>query len=178
MKKRAEMRKLLRLARGERGQELVEYGLTGVILLFVMFGAFEFAHALYVFHYTSYAAQQGARYAMVRGQTWSKFQTVSCGTSAPPNFTLTWDCTASASDVQNYIQSLATAGINSSNVTVTTTWPGSSPCSLGSGCPSCTTANSQGCWVKVKVQYTFQFLPYPGLGTLPMSATAQKVVVQ
>lgn len=175
------MPKLFRLAREERGAELVEFAMTAWVLVLVLFGVYQWGYAMYAYHFTTYAAQQGARFAEVRGHTWSEYETENCSTSAPPSFTLKYACTASAADIQNYVQSLATGAINPSNVTINETstylWPGTTP-DCTSGCSACSTTNSQGCFVKVTVSYTFNFLPFLKITALTMSATSQNVILQ
>jgi Flp pilus assembly protein TadG len=174
MKKRADMQELLRLTREERGSTLVEFAIAGWLLIVLLFGAFQGAFAMYAYHFTTYAAQQGARFAMVRGQTWSENTTTDCGTSAPPNFTMKYACTALSSDIQNYVDSLATGGISASNITVNSNnWPGSTPDGA-----TCSVTNKQGCLVKVTVSYTFNFLPFVSKTALTMSATSDKVILQ
>jgi Flp pilus assembly protein TadG len=174
------MRKLLHLAVDESGAELVEFSLTVMLLMGLLFGAFNWMVGMYVMHFTTSAAQQGARFAEVRGYTWSKNTTTSCSTSAPPNFTMPYNCTASATDIQNYVQSLTTTGISSSLVTINTTssyvWPGVTP--DGTTAPCSTHANAAGCMVKVTVSYTYNFLPLLKLTGLPISATSEKVILQ
>lgn len=138
--------------------------------------------AMYAYHFTTYAAQQGARFAAVRGYTWSKNTTTKCSTSAPPGFTMPYQCTVSSNDIQNYVQSLATAGINPSNVTINTTtanvWPGVTP-DCSSSCSTCSpNANSQGCLVKVAVSYTFNFLPFLNSPAFTIGATSENVILQ
>jgi Flp pilus assembly protein TadG len=172
-----DMRKLFRLAREERGSALVEFAMTALILMLLLFGVLEWMYAMYAYHFTTYAAQQGTRFAMVRGYTWSKNATTSCSTSAPPNFTMPYDCTASSTDIQNYVQSLANGGINPSNVTINTTnsyvWPGTTPDGA-----TCAQINGQGCLVKVTVSYSFSFLPFLKVSSLPIAATSEKVIMQ
>ena len=175
MKRRIDMRKLCRLAGEECGFELVEFAITAWLLLLLLFGVFQCGIAMYSYHFTTYAAQQGARFAMVRGDTWSENTATNCSTSAPPNFTMPFDCTASSTDIQNYVQSLATGGINASNVNVSSSWPGKNPDNTTTGC---TTANSKGCLVKVTVSYTFNFLPLLKASALSMSAASEKVIQQ
>jgi Flp pilus assembly protein TadG len=180
MKNRIGTQMLLRLAREEVGAELVEFSLTALILIVLLFGVFNWMFGMYAYHFTTYAAQQSSRFAMVRGHTWSKNTTTSCSTSAPPNFKLSYNCTASSADIENYVQSLATPGINPTKVTIDTTssdvWPGQTP--DGATTPCATNANSPGCLVKVKVSYTFNFLPFLKLSALPISATSEKVILQ
>lgn len=173
MRKRLNVRKAFRLASDESGSELVEFGLCALILMGLLVGVIEFAMAMYTYHFLSGAAQRGSRFAMVRGSTWSQYETEDCSTSAPPNFTMAYNCTASSTDIQNYVQSLATAGINSSKVTVNSSWTGETPDGA-----TCATTNSQGCLVKVTVSYNFNFLPIEKLSALSLSATSEGVILQ
>lgn len=181
MKRVFNTQKLFRLAREERGSELVEFAMTAWLLVLILFGVYQWGYTMYAYHFVTYAAQEGARFASVRGDTWSEYETTSCSTSAPPNFAMKYACTASATDIQNYVQSLATGGINPSGVTIDTTsadvWPGTTP-DCTSGCSACSTTNLKGCQVKVKVSYTFNFLPFLKLTALTMTATSEKVIQQ
>lgn len=179
MKERVDEKKLLRLARRESGSSLVEFAMSALLLIGIVVGVVEFGLGMYTYHFLSSAAQQGARFAMVRGHTWSQNATDYCSTSAPPNFTMTYDCEAQGADIQNYVQSLATGGISSSSVTVNTTssyvWPGTTPDGTTTGC---STTNSQGCMVKVTVSYSFKFLPFEQLSALSLNATSEGVILQ
>lgn len=175
MKKGIGMQRLFRLVREEHGAELVEFAMTGLLLMTVLFGVFAWMYAMYAYDFTSYAAQQGSRFAEVRGYTWSANVGTSCSTSST-NFTIPYDCTASSNDIQNYVQSLAPGGISASNVTVNSSWPGTTPDGTTTGCTI--NANSQGCMVKVKVNYSFNFFPFMNLSALSMSATSEKVILQ
>jgi Flp pilus assembly protein TadG len=180
MKKRTPMQKLLRLTREESGTELVEFALTSLMLIGLLFAVFNWMLGMYVYHFTTYAAQQATRFAIVRGNTWSKNTATNCSTSAPPNFTMPYNCTASSADIQNYVQSLASPGIVASGLTINETssyvWPGKTPDNTTSPCS--THANSQGCLVKVTVNYNFAFMPIMKLSALPMAATSEKVIVE
>jgi Flp pilus assembly protein TadG len=179
MERKVAMQKLFRLAREERGTELVEFAVTASLLIFLLLGVFQWMFAMYSYHFTTYAAQEGTRFAMVRGHTWSENTTTNCSTSAPPSFTMPYGCTASSTDIQNYVQSLATAGIKPSNVTINTTnsyvWPGKTPDNTTTGC---SITNSQGCMVKVTVSYTFNFLPFLPSPAFSMSATSETAILQ
>src|SRR5580693_2497408 len=109
------MRKLLRLAREERGSTLVEFAMTALVLVGLVAGITQWVIGMYAYHFTTFAAEQGARFASMRGYTWSKNTATNCSTSTPPSFTMPYECTASSSDIQNYVKSLATMGINLSN---------------------------------------------------------------
>src|ERR1700721_4697303 len=100
------MLKRLRWWREERGSALVEFAVTVPLLIFLLFAVLEGMFAMYLYHYTAYAAQQGARFAMVRGHTASGTIATPCGTSTPPNFTMASDCTATSNDIKNFVQPL------------------------------------------------------------------------
>lgn len=173
MRTRFNVRRVFRLASEESGSELVEFAMSALMLMGLLVAIIEFALTMYTYHFLSIAAQRGTRFAMVRGDTWSKDLTDDCSTSAPPNFTMAYDCTASSSDIQNYVRSLATAGINPSNVTVNSSWTGATPDGA-----TCATTNSEGCLVQVKVSYNFKFLPIEHLSALSLSATSEGVILQ
>jgi Flp pilus assembly protein TadG len=179
MKKSTNMQKLLRLAREESGAELLEFAVTSLILITLLFAFFNWMMGMYVYHFTTYAAQQATRFAIVRGYTWSKNTPESCGTSAPPSFAMPYNCSATNADIQNYVQSLAGPGIVPSGLTINSgNWPGTTPDCTAS-CSACAThANSPGCMVKVTVSYSFSFLPLLKLSALPMGATSEKVIVE
>jgi hypothetical protein len=90
-----------------------------------------------------------------------------------------YGCTASSTDIQNYVKSLAVGGINPSSVSINTTnssvWPGTTPDGTSTGC---TQANSKGCMVKVTVSYTFSFLAILKISALTISATSENVILQ
>jgi Flp pilus assembly protein TadG len=167
------------LTRETDGSQLVEFALSATIMMLLLFGVIQWMLAMYAAHFATYAAQQGSRFATLRGYTWSKNTATNCSTSAPPNFTMPYQCTASSTDIQNYVQSLATPGINPSNLTINTSssyvWPGTTPDNTTTPCA--THANSQGCQVKVTVSYSFN-LPFMHLAVLPISATSEKTIMQ
>lgn len=177
MKKTIDILKLFRWARDERGAAIVEFAVTVTLLMSLLFGVFQGMFAMYIYHYMAYAAQAGARFAMVRGYTWSQNVATNCSTSAPPNFTMVYSCTASSTDIQNYVQSLG--AINASGLTINTTnsyvWPGQNPDGVTTGC---TQTNSKGCLVKVTASYTFHLMPYIPASAITMSATSEKVIEQ
>jgi Flp pilus assembly protein TadG len=156
-----------RFAQGERGDSLVEFSISISVLLMVVFGVIDCSRALYSYHFVSYAAQQGARYAMVRGGDWPS--TCSSATS--------YACQASTANIRSYVQSQAPLGITASSITVTPTWPQQTVNGSGTGCNTTATQADQGCLVKVQVSYTFRFmLPYLPTAGLGMTASSEQVV--
>ena len=137
-----------RLLREETGAELVEAALASLILFSVLIAIVGFSLAMYYYHYVSYAAAEGARFAAVRGTT----ATTNCSTVAPPNFVQKFNCEASSTDVQNYVQSLFSPATVDPNVSVTTTYTQTTP-SCSSSCSACSDPEAAGCYVKVVVSY-------------------------
>lgn len=176
MKRKIDLKKLFRLARKERGSALTEFAVTVPLLIFLLFAVLQGTFAMYAYHYTAFAAQQGARFAIVRGATWSEFQSTPCPTSA--TFTMAYGCTASAAYIQSYVQSLG--AINPSNLTINTSdsyiWPPQTPDGASAGCAGATKAKR--CMVRVTASYSFNFLPFLPFSNLTMSATSEKAILQ
>jgi Flp pilus assembly protein TadG len=145
----------------ETGTEIVEFSLCAVVILMAIFGILDCSRALYTDHYVANAARDGARYAMVRGSTW----TPACATTA------SYNCAASTTNVSNYVKSVTPLGLSSSSLTITSTWPGTT--ASGVACMSANGNNSPGCVVKVKVAYTFNFmLPFLPTTTMAIASTS------
>jgi Flp pilus assembly protein TadG len=139
----------------------------GLVLL-VIFGIMECSLAVYAEHYIESAAASGARYATVRGSTYS-------GTAcASPSASY---CEAGTSDIQSYIQANAAPGIIASNISVTASWPGTTG---GTGaCDSVQGNDSPGCLVTVTVTYPFTFiLPAPLNQSITFRAVRSMVISQ
>lgn len=114
---------------GERGATMVEFALTALLFLTLVFGVIGFGQALSTYDLVANAARVGSRYAMVRG-------------SACPAA----DCPATATSIQTYVRSKS-VGINTANLSVTPTYQADA----AAGCT--TAANSPGCIVDVTVSY-------------------------
>lgn len=173
------IRHLTRLLRNEEGSELVEFALSIVLLLTMMFGIMDVCRLAYIYHFTTYAAQEGARFAIVRGYHWAGAG--ACNTSAPPAFSLPYGCEASSTDVANYVKSIALPLIDTSQLSVTADWPRNTPgCTSTSKttCSACTHKDNQGCMVNVTVGYTFSFMmPFlPKSSALTFSGKSIKVI--
>ena len=155
------------LARGETGSSLVEFALSVSLLLTVVFGIMGLSLAAYADHFVAIAAQAAARYASVRGSSWS----TTCASATATS------CVANAGSVQTYVQSITPNGVSYSNITVNATWPGTTP--AGGACYAVSGSNSPGCMVQVKVKYLFSFaMPFMPTGALSLSSTGALPITQ
>jgi Flp pilus assembly protein TadG len=151
----------LRRLRPETGAAMVEFALASTILLTLVFGVLGMSMALYSYHYVSYAAREGTRYAIVRGST------CPAALSGCPAY-------GTGVDVQTYLRGFNYPGIKPSALTVTTTWPSSSGCS-----PSSNPCDNPGNLVQVTVSYVFPVaVPFVPLNNLTMTSTSQMVISQ
>lgn len=101
-------RRLRRLGRETCGQALVEFAVASIVYFMTLFGTISFGMAVYQYNGIADLAQEGARWAAVRGSS----VLPSLGTQATND------------SVQSYVRGRALG----SSVTVTTTWPsGGSP---------------------------------------------------
>lgn len=136
---------------GECGESLVEFAFASVLFLSMVLGAIEFGIAVWNYNLVSDLAQEGARFAAVRGQT----SGTACSGMALP-------CSASNGDVQAFVQSRA-AGLS---VTVTTP----------SGAPGTIVAGNI---VEVRVAHTLTVgggvIPF---WNFPIASTARMIVAR
>jgi Flp pilus assembly protein TadG len=146
--------------------------LTSSVLLAMLMGICEISFAIYVSQYTSDAARQATRYAMVRGNT-------SClNTPNLPN------CDATGTEIQTWVQGLAYPGIQTGNVTATTTWCTASTTQPSSSNPTSWTcssgaSNSPGNLVEVNVSYPISFtIPWVNTFSFHIASTSQMVIAQ
>jgi Flp pilus assembly protein TadG len=153
----------------QRGASMVEFAISASALLLIMFGILEFARVMYTYHTVSNAARLGSRWAMVRGAN-------SC--NGPIDH-----CSASATDIQNYVLSVVPM-VDASSTTlpncsqqglcVTASWSNSSDpstdCSSGG-------SNAVGNLVCVTVSYPFNFaIPFVSTNALTLSSTSKMVI--
>lgn len=132
------------IRRSHRGQAMAEFALVITPCLMLFFGVINFALALYCYDFVCYSAQQAVRYATVHGST---------STTA-----------VTASSVQTYVNGLVVGVLNTSAMTVTTTWsPNNKPGGV------------------VTVAVTYNYPPLTSLVssvTIPLTRTAAMVITQ
>ena len=139
---------------------MVEMAISMVILLTIVFGIIKMCMALYTYHYISEAAREGTRFAIVRGSA-----------CASPGY----ECGATSSQIQTFVQGLGYPGIDPSAMTVNTAWsayPTGGTC-VSAGC------NGPGDLVTVTVKYNFPLvIPFVPSRTLSMSSSSAMVISQ
>jgi Flp pilus assembly protein TadG len=157
-----------RIAKEDSGSGLIEYGLSTSVMLMVIFGLLDMSRALYADHYVSNVAREATRYAMVRGATWNG---AACTTPS------TFSCTATATDIANYVTSDTPPGFSASSLTVNATWPGTT--ASGATCSATGVNNTPGCIVTVQVTYNFNVnLPFLPANVFTLSSTSSRIIAQ
>lgn len=157
-------------ANGEAGSTLVETAVSILILLTFLMGIMEISLAGYTYHIVSELAQEGTRYAMIRGSTAAGSAGTACAAPGPPT------CVAQSADIQSFVTNFGFPGIDSSKMTVTPSW---SAFASGSSCPGTGPCNSPGNSVTVQVQYSFPIaVPFVSVRTINMSSTSSMIIAQ
>ena len=142
-------------AGGDSGVALIEFALTAVIFLMTILGTLEFGIAVWRYNMVSDLAQEGARWASVRG--------------------LRGSSQATAGDVQTFVTSRAT-GIVLAGVDVTSPSSVTGACTATAVDPS-TLVSGAGICVTVRAVY----VPLAGLipqATMNLSSTAKMVMAR
>ena len=170
--------------RGESGSTLVEMALSITILLVLIVGIMDACLMVYSYHFISNAAREGARYAIVRGNTWVQPPWRDGSTATPCASYTSAGCTASAQNIDDYVKSLSLPGIDTNELSTTTdsyifnTGGTTTDCgaTTGSTPPAC---NAAGNLIEVKVQYKFAtFIPFIPSQWLTMTSTSRMIVSQ
>ena len=151
---------------GEQGSAIVETAFAASIMLALLIGCFQMFSALYAYHYVSYAAREGSRYASVRGNECS-------GTGMP-------DCPdATPTEIQTFVEGLGFPGINTNYMTVNTTWlsaSGTTP-TTWTACGTSIACQAPGNQVQVEVIYKLPLnIPFVKSQLLNIASTSALVV--
>jgi len=174
----------LRPLKRASGATIVEFALVFIILITMLFGIAEFGHMLYAYHFVNHAAKEAARWAMVNGATCNNdapFSSNGLGSCTAPVTCSAGGCstcssgcaTAKIADISNYVQMITPQGIDTTKVTVTPTWPGTSTFCIASA------GKGPSCPVEVQVSYSYNFL-FPLInvktGPVTLSSTSEMVI--
>jgi Flp pilus assembly protein TadG len=164
------MIRTIRPRNGESGNVLVEFSVSLVVILTVLFGIIDVGRALYAYDWVSHAARLGTRYAMVRGacelDNGDPCPNCSGGVNSLP--CQATGTSSTAGDIQNYVNTTA-IGIDTSNVTVTAQCYVTAKAASN---PPCAT----GTWINVKVAYKFSFVSPLFPLTWTMHSTSERTV--
>jgi Flp pilus assembly protein TadG len=167
----------------ERGSGTLEMAFVLSLVLFpLMFGIIDFSRALYAYHWVSYAAREGTRWASVHGT----------GCTAPMT-----ECSATTAQIQTYVAGTIAPGMAYSGtgcttngcVVVTTTdlnpssyYGGQAQDCTNGGAVSLGPPGPPGCIVQVNVAYyygsTLPFIAGISGTTLKLQSTSQMVISQ
>ncbi|MFZ1085194.1 MAG: TadE/TadG family type IV pilus assembly protein [Terracidiphilus sp.] len=159
------MRKVKSLIFDEDGAEIMAFALSATVLFMLIFVIIELCLMCYAYNSVALAAQQGTRYAMVRGSDW----TSACATTA------SFGCEATATNVQNYILNQPHPGINLTAAEISVTWPGTPVSGTNAACTA--NAYAQGCEVKVTVSYPFTWnIPFIKPGSKTLNSTSIETI--
>jgi Flp pilus assembly protein TadG len=157
-------------ANGELGSTLVETAVSILLLVMFLIAIFEVSLAGYTYHIVSELAQEGTRYAMIRGSTAAGSAGTACTAPGPPT------CVAQSADIQTFVKSFGFPAIDASKMTVTPAW---SAFASGSSCPGTGPCNSPGNAISVTVQYNFPVsVPFVSTNTISMSSTSSMIIAQ
>lgn len=166
------LRPLKRFASDEQGQSLVEGAIALMTLLMLIFGVIETSWAIYSDHYVGNVTHEAARFAMVRGGSWSS----ACdGTGTQSK------CIATTNDVANFVANRNFPGINITAGEVCVEYFSSLPSSTSQSCTTSTgtLANAAGDVVQVTITHPFTLtVPLVPPITWQLSSTSQMVIAQ
>lgn len=152
---------LHRLRRDE-GSSLVEFALTTVVLVGLLFGVMQLCLAFYNYEVVNEYARAGARYAIVHGSNCAYPSGSSCYND-------------SSSNLQTVVQNFGYPGINPGNLTVTATT------GIAPGQTSCLTAGCKGTGdqITVKVAYSYKLpIPFIPAKSWTMSSSSTMIISQ
>lgn len=142
--------------KGDQGSSTVEYALTFILLMMMLFGVAGFGLGLYAYHFVANAAREATRWATVNGSA-----CITDNSCKSP---------ATVGDVRAYVGTIIPPGIDPTQVTVAATWP-----STAGICAA--TSNAPGCTVKVQVTYKYNFIfPLIHTGPLTLSSSSDMTI--
>jgi len=149
--------RLRRIAHAEEGAAAIEMAVSMTALLMVIIGMMKMCVGVYCYHYTSEAAREGARWAIVRGSSSGQ------------------ETTADA--ISTYVKTLGYPALTPANMTVTVSWAGFP---TGVICtPNTNPCDNPGNMVSVTVNYAYPLsIPFLGSRTLNMSSTSTAIIAQ
>jgi Flp pilus assembly protein TadG len=135
----------------ENGQAIVEIAIALPVVAAFLFTMIEICLLFYSYCMISESAREATRYAIVRGAT--------CVTAGGAS------CTASSTDINNYVSQLAWPNLGNGTITAAMTYPDGN--------------ENPGNRVQVKVSYVLPYnIPFGANGTLHLASTSVMYIVQ
>lgn len=165
-----------RAARDDQGAELLEAAFSMMVMLIFIFGVIEACWAVYGLHYVANVAHEAARYAIVRGASW----TSACdGSGTAGSGYGSSMCEASPADIANFVANRNFPGLNITAGDVCVEYFSSVPAAASTSCSGNTGPEAVGDIVQVTVSYPFT-LTLPGLPayTWNLASTSQMVIAE
>lgn len=163
----------------DEGSEIAEVWMSFLMMMCLIFCVIEACLAVYSFHYLGNASHEAARYAMVRGSSWSS--TCDGSGSAGSGYGSSM-CTASTQDIANYVANRNFPGISITASDVCVEYYSSIPSSASQNCVTSTgstLANAPGDVVQVTITYPFTLnMPLLPTYTWHLMSTSQMVISQ
>jgi Flp pilus assembly protein TadG len=147
------------IADNDSGTALVEFAVSALVFLMMLFGAMESFIGIYSYNYVSDAARRACRYAIVRGSSCTGMS----------------DCNVTQSQLQSYLTNNPYPGIRMNKITATVTWLSASSTQPTTWTACGTPCKAPGNAVQVTVTYA---LP-TGIWTysnINISSTSQMVI--
>jgi len=155
---------------GDSGTSLIEFTFSVPVLFMLLIGFIQTSFAIYSNLCVTALTRDTARWASVRGSN-------SCADA--PAMT---DCNATAAAIQATARRMVYPGIDSSKITVSTTWLQASsvdPVTWTACTGSSKICNAPGNAVQVALTYPLPFeVPFVSAQTLSLHSTSQLVIVQ
>ena len=163
-----------RVRLNDEGGSVVEMAIASALSLAALFGIIEVCWGLYAYNFVCEAAREGARYAIVRGATYSGTNCTS------PGYATCMAQGGNTGDIAQFVRNLAYPGITASKLNVGVTWPGTvvnpNPCPSAAVSPVC---NGPGNLVQVTVAYPYPLnIPFAPKANIWMSSKSQLVISQ
>ncbi len=159
------------MLRRSDGDAIIEFGISCIILIPMLFGLIEFSLAFYTYNFVSDAAREATRYAIVRGST-SCTNTPSLADACPsPGVT--------SAGIQSYVRTLRYPGLTASNLTATSTWLKASTSAPTTWAVCATPCTQPGNEVTVVVKYNFPIaIPFWRAANISLGSSSSMVIAQ
>ena len=149
-------------ARDEQGSSIVEFALTFIVVMGLLFGVMQLCLAFYTYQVVNEYAREGARYAIVHGLNCTLPSGASCYNDT-------------SAELQTVVQNYGYPGITASNVHVT------AANTFAPGQAACLTASCEGTGDQITVTVTYPYtlsVPFIPSKQWTMSSSSTMIISQ